>query len=206
MAKKLIKSFDTRLHALFVDRTHWLKSLVRRKTPGAAPVFGRKKVNKAIESLQDISTDILLRSKLVAKPSELYDLKRQWHPKRNKGWGIDQKKARFNTWYEEKVDYQNCVYSFWDNRKCLYVGRTLKGKGRPSSHFEKAWFGRATRVDIWGVRDKRKVPMLECLATHRFEPSHSKNKPSTVKHASKCPICQVHGNIREELRQIFRLR
>ena len=206
MASRLTMEFDSKLRRLFDDRTHWMKSLVRKKSPGAAPKFSRQKVNKGIESLQAISTEILLRSRLVPKPSELFDQKKQWHPKRNKGWGVRKKKSTFKKWYEANVDSPNCVYSFWNGRKCLYLGRTLGGKGRPSSHFEKAWFSKATRIDIWAIRDKRKVPMVECIATHRFDPTYSHIKPSNRKWTSKCPICEVHRNIRDELRQIFRLR
>ena len=57
-----------------------------------------------------------------------------------------QKKQSFKKWYESKITTKNCVYAFWNGKRCLYVGRTLNGKGRPTSHFEKHWFGKATKV------------------------------------------------------------
>lgn len=206
MTTKQVRAFDLKLAQLFTQRTHWLKSLIRHKAPGAAPKFNKKKVDKGINLLQGNATSALLHSKLIPSLSDLYDQKKQWHPKRNKGRGPDEKAAAFKRWYERTVPFKYCVYLFWNKRRCLYIGRTLGGHGRPSSHFDKHWFSSATRIDVLSMVRKNKVAMLECIATHRHNPKHSKIKPPASKGFARCPICDVNRSIRLELKQIFRLK
>jgi len=105
---------------------------------------------------------------------KLYDVKKQWHVKKGKGRGVDEKRQAFKDWSKKHIPYKNYVYIFWANKKCNYIGRTLKGKDRPQGHFEKHWFGNVTRIDIYAANAAREIPKLECLATHRFKPSRSK--------------------------------
>ena len=90
--------------------------------------------------------------------------------------------------------------------KCIYVGRTIKGKGRPQSHFVKFWLNSVSRIDIYLTSQSSQVPKLECLAIHRFHPKENGMKASIPKWAKKCPVCEIQKNIRSELRQIFSLR
>ena len=206
MAKTQVRKFDSQLAKLFSDRTHWLKSLIRKKVRGKAPHFNRNKVEIGIRTLQKNATEALLHSRLVPSISDLCDQKAQWHPKMGNGRGVKAKIARFKQWYDTKITSAHCVYLFWNNRTCLYIGRTLNGKGRPLSHFEKKWFDKATRLDILAFRTKRDVAMSECLATHKFKPKHSSIKPSRKKWFTRCPICEVNNHIRAEVKQIFRLK
>lgn len=206
MSNNAVVEFDRKLKKLFSDRTHWLLSLIKKPKPGKAPSIDKKKVEKNVSMLQVLATKALLRNRAITSLTNLYDTKKQWRVTTQKGWGVAQKKRAFIEWFDKYIPFDNCVYAFWAKRRCRYVGRTLKGKNRPQSHFEKHWFTGVTRIDIYAARASRDISKLECLATHRFLPSHNKIKPSSRKGNSKCPICQTHKAIRSEVKSIFRLR
>ena len=123
-----------------------------------------------------------------------------------KGFGRRAKKAAFRRWYDKRVRSKNCVYVFWSNRKCVYVGRTLRGKGRPSGSFEKYWFSWVTRIDVYSVASPSVVPKAECLAIDLFDPSQNINSSSKPKYSKRCPICSTEKRISAELRRVFPLR
>jgi hypothetical protein len=206
MAKWAAHAFDRKLVGLFKDRTHWLRMQVRKPRPGNAPSFNKKKVEREITKLQNLATKCLLHSHAVKGLGDLYDVKKQWHVTASKGYGIDSKRKAFIQWFENHIPYDNCVYAFWRNRKCRYIGRTMGGKNRPQSQFQKYWFPGVTRIDIYASRGSRDIPRLECLASHRFEPTYSKIKPASRKWNSKCPICETRKAVRDEVKAIFKLR
>ena len=197
--------FDRRLNTLFVARTHWLRMQVRKPKQGKAPSFNKKKVESAILKLKMLADECLRRKQRVWM-AESYQLKKQWQVRTSKGWGIQEKRESFITWFESNIPHPNCVYVFWAKRRCRYVGRTLKGTNRPQSHFQKYWFTGVTRIDIYVSSGRRDVPKLECLATHRFGPSHSRIRPAKKKWHSRCPVCVVHRAVRDEVKSIFRLK
>lgn len=201
MTTQLQKRFDRKLKDLFDRRTHWIRSQMRKPTVGKPPTFSRKHVDEAIEYLTGLVEASLVKE--YVSWGEIFDGKRQWH---SKGWGAEKKRKQFLNWYDKEVDNDNCVYVFWASKTCRYVGRTLHGKNRPQAHFYKAWFPGVTRVDIYYSKTKRNIPKLECLATHRFKPSHSKIKPSTKKWFSRCPICEAKKMVRSDVRSMFRFR
>lgn len=172
---------------------------------GTAPHFGRADISLAIRRLRNIAENDYLKSRHARRLLKDYDYKRQWHSKKGKGFGREAKKQSFKRWYEKNITTENCVYAFWNGKRCLYVGRTLNGKGRPTSHFEKHWFGKATRVDVYGFDRRRDVLCFECLLTHRRNPS-SKIKPAKKKYYLLCPVCEGKDFIGDEVRWIFRLR
>lgn len=197
--------FDRELNSLFDARTHDLRSQIWAKR-GAAPKFTKTKIKKSIERLNEIAETALLRMPDIRDQLSEYDHKKRWHPKRGKGFGWSAKKREFRKWYDEHITTRNCVYVFWRNKRCLYVGRTLNGKGRPSAHFEKHWFSQATRIDVYGFDRKREVPRFECLFTHRHRPTQSRIRPATKRYYTRCPICVVKENIRYEIKYLFRLK
>jgi len=138
MAKHAAHAFDRKLEDLFWDRTHWLRNQVRAPSRGKAPTFSRLKVNKAIAELKALTTKCLLRKHAIDRFPDLFDQKKQWHVS---GHGADKKRKAFVTWFDMSIPHSNCVYVFWAGKKCRYVGRTLNGKGRPQSHFDRNWFG-----------------------------------------------------------------
>lgn len=198
------RSFEKELDRLFKQRTHWLRSAIGSNRPGKPPEFKRKTVNKGIANLQKIASHILA-SKLAKSEFERHaDKNRAWHIK---GYGVQEKKAIFKNWCKEKFPKELYVYVFWgNNRKCIYVGQTGSGGSRPSSHFEKHWFGEVKRIDVYPVHSESQTPKLECLAIHRFEPTRNKNKSANKKWTKACPLCVVDKDIEKELRTIFRFK
>lgn len=199
-------AFNKKLKTLFSDRTDWLCRQVRQPSAGRPPKFHKKKIDRSIEELQSLATEFLCKQRSIKKLDGLYRGKKKWQVNSNKGWGRDKKQARFKEWYDQRIGFKNCVYVFWAGKKCKYVGSTKKGKNRPQSHFIKHWFSSVKRVDIYFCKGARNISKLECLATHLFNPSHSKIKPAARKMHSKCPICQTHRNIRQEVKSIFKLK
>jgi hypothetical protein len=196
--------FSKALDKLYQERTHWLRAVLGEKKPGRPPVFNRKKVGKGISKLQRIASSALSEELAKNELAEYTEPKRAWHVK---GFGREQKRQKFDKWYNATLrPDQECVYIFWNRKQCLYVGRTGVGGSRPRSHFEKFWFAQTTRVDVYPVKQLSNLPKLECLGVHRFHPARNKNKPSIPKWAKKCPVCRVERNIKDELRDIFRFR
>ncbi len=206
MARHAALDFDRRLLRLFKDRTHRLRAQVRKPTRGKAPSFNKTKVERVIKQLQELATKCQLHDHAIRGLRQLYDLKKQWHVTSKTGWGNERKRKAFVAWFEKHIPYDNCVYVFWEKRRCRYVGRTLGGQNRPQSQFQKFWFPGVTRVDIYASGGAREIPKLECLATHRFRPTHSRMKPATRKWYSKCPICETRKLVRAEVKAIFRFR
>jgi hypothetical protein len=205
MTTRAQKLFENRLYLLFRIRTHPLRAYLW-PTTGQAPQLTKKRLRRHITKLQEIAGDDYLASREAKRVFGSYDYKRQWHSKRNKGFGVSAKKKSFKNWYERNITTKNSVYVFWDKSKCLYVGRTLNGKGRPTSHFEKYWFRRATRVDVFSFDRKRDVPKYECVLTHRWNPAYSKITPSRKRYYTACPICDGRRYISRSLTSLFRFR
>jgi hypothetical protein len=206
MSSRLARDFDRVLLRLFEIRTHQVRSLAWPR-PGSPPKLTKRKIKNAVSKLQDIAQDAWLHSKPGRKILRDYDYKKQWHAKKGKGHGRPAKRKSFKAWYEKNIQTKNCVYVFWaSRRRCLYVGRTLNGKGRPTSHFEKHWFGRATRVDVFGFDRKRDVPRFECVYTHRHQPWFSRITPGSKKYYARCPVCHGRREIRSEIKSVFRLK
>ena len=206
MSKQAAVKFRRELDSLFQKRTFWLKKAVDRDLKTKTPVFNRKERKKAIKRLQDLATECLAKDLAVKEFKNTIGKKKQWHAKKGKGWSRKKKKLHFNRWFSKHILFQNCIYIFWSRKRAIYVGRTIKGKGRPQSHFEKYWFGSVTRIDVFSTSRASEVPKLECLAIHTFNPKHNSIRGSIPKWAKKCPVCEVHKKISAELRRIFSLR
>jgi hypothetical protein len=203
MSKHAALEFNRHIDLLFNQRTHWLRREVKSTDRKKPPKFNRAKVDKAIDHLQDLASECIASTRAKKEFEELVVQKKQWHVK---GHGVQQKQRSFATWFDQHIKYRNLIYIFWNHKKCLYVGKTEKGKGRPESHFSKFWFGKANRVDIHAVSAPTQVLKLECLAKHRFKPVYNQIDPPTKKWYKKCPVCAVHTLIHDEMRQIFGLK
>lgn len=206
MAKHAAIEFNRLLDELFLKRTHWIRTAVRSSPQGRPPVLNRRGITKAIERLQDLASECLAEDYAWSEFDRLVEEKRQWHVTTSKGWGRDAKKKSFNLWFDRTIRFQNCIYIFWSNSTCLYVGRTMRGKGRPQSHFNTHWLSKTTRIDIYSTSSGNEVPKLECLAIHRFDPVYNKRRASKKMWAKTCPVCDVHEMIDDELRGIFYLK
>ena len=196
--------FSRGLSELFERRTNWLKRAIGEVNPGPVLTFSKKKVMSRINRLCSLAREILSRKRARKALRKLEC--RRWHPKKGKGFGRDQKQAVFKKWYERQIKQPNCVYIFWSRRKCEYVGRTLKGKGRPQSHFKQYWFGSVTQIDIMIVQQRRLVPMYECLAIDLYKPKRNLQKAARKRFSTKCPVCTVVKEIKDELKSLFKLR
>jgi len=194
--------FNKTLLRLFEHRSDWLLHVIGKRRPGAPPAFGRKKLQRAIQNLQTIAS-ASLASKLAKTEfaNAVVGKKKAWHVR---GRGAEGKRSVFNKWFEEHIPYRSVIYVFWKGRRCLYVGKTRHGRGRPSAHFDRNWFSRVTRIDVYAVKGKRSLPSMECLAIHRFQPSKNKNKAQSAKWTKKCPLCRVHRSIKSGVESIFK--
>ncbi|MCJ7635825.1 hypothetical protein MUP77_25970 [Candidatus Bathyarchaeota archaeon] len=206
MSKQSAVEFHRELDALFERRTSWLCKAVDKGIKSRPKVFDKNRRKQAIEHLQDLATDALANDMAKKEFNKIVDEKKQWQSSRGKGWSRDEKQEHFNDWFQKHIPFKNCIYIFWKKSYSEYVGRTLKGKGRPQSHFDKFWFNGTKRIDIYSTSLASEVPKLECLAIHRFRPKQNGAKASIPKWAKKCPVCEVHKLIREELNKIFALR
>ena len=198
--------FRRELDALYERRTDWLRHCLTGGRPGRPPKFSRKTLNEAIRRLQSIASDALATSLAKTEFSDRVEEKHRWLVRNTKGWGRDAKQKTFKQWYRKNVRHRRCIYVFWEEDRCLYVGKSTGGGGRIGSHFREYWFGRATRIDVYTVRGKRDLPILECLGIHRFQPAYNKSKAEEKKWTAKCPLCKLHRDIDAELRSVYRLR
>jgi hypothetical protein len=198
-------AFERELNRLFHKRTHWLRQKLGAKGAGKPPEFRRGTVDAGISKLQVIASDALAHQ-LAKEEFDTYVTSRSnYHVK---GWGPQDKKKEFEKWFATRFHKsKGLIYAFWGNdRKCIYIGRTGSGGSRPSSHFQKYWFSPVKRITIFSIKQRSHIPKLECLAIHRFRPTHNINKAATKKWTKACPLCTTHKYIERELRDIFRFR
>ena len=202
----LTTKFEKELKKLFLRRTSWLRKAIGKIRPGRPHVFNRKKVEPKVYELGELAADILVRRRARKEFRSVVGGKRQWHVKRGKGYGVQAKTKKFKAWYDKHIGNKNCTYVFWAGKECVYVGRTIRGKGRPAGWFDRVWFQPVRRIDIYSVLRRSEVPKAECLAMHMFDPTENKNWPSIGRYTKKCPICRATKEIDHELKNIFRLR
>jgi predicted GIY-YIG superfamily endonuclease len=201
-----LNAFEKKLDQLFFDRTYEMRVNVGLKKIGARPHMTQKKINNAIETLQNLASNILARG-LAKKEFEQNAVKGKKRRRKIVGRGWQRQKELYERWFKKEfINQDQLVYVLWNNKKCLYVGRTGNGGSRPSSHFSSKKFPRITRVDIYPTKSKAYTPKLECLAIHYLQPITNKNKAATKKWTRKCPLCAIHKKIEAELRKIFKLK
>ncbi len=200
------KEFDRKLDELFQRRTANLRREVGLKKKGPTLKFTKAKVKKSVAGLCETAREVLIRDVGKAAFATCSSKKRQWHPKRGKGYGVEAKKSAFRDWFDDKVDSSTCVYVFWTGKRCEYVGRTGKGGRRPEHHFQKFWMSGVTRIDVYSIRTRKDLPKAECLAIHLFHPFRNAIKASKPKYCSKCPVCSVERRVKKDLNYLFRLR
>src|SRR5271157_1093861 len=188
--------FNKTLQRLFKHRADWLLHLIGKRLPGAPPVFSRGKLQRAIQNLQRIASTALASKLAKTEFASAVAKKKAWHVR---GRGAEEKRRLFNVWFGEHIPYRSVIYVLWKGRRCLYVGKTRRGHGRPSAHFDRVGFSGVTRIDVYAVKGKRSLPSMECLAIHRFQPGKNKNKAQSAKWTKKCPLCRVHRSIKSEV-------
>jgi hypothetical protein len=200
--------FNRTLDGLYERRTAELRRLLTRK-PGALRTITKDRRERKIRELEEIASKALAKKIAKKRFKTLVLKKKTW---RTKGWGEAKKKRMFRAWVREKLSPRKSlakrgkIYIFWRKRECRYVGRTRRRGSRPSRHFERGWFRGTTRIDVYVAHQTRSIPLLECLAIHRFHPTKNKMKAATENWTPKCPLCALQKKIRTELRKIYRFR
>lgn len=198
------KSFERELNKLFRQRTHWLLQELGTTKAGKPPEFSRKRVSAGIRRLQVIASGALAHKLAKSEFNEHILYRKNYHVK---GRGPGNKKVRFEKWFAPRFGRRKgFIYTFWHDKKCVYVGRTGSRGSRPSSHMEKFWFSGVNRITVYAVDGRSHIPKLECLAIHHFQPTRNNSKAATKKWTKACPLCTTHQYIESELRNIFRFR
>lgn len=200
-------SYQTELNGildrLYERRTDRLRHVLKKKQ-GPLLTLTKKRREDKIEEMEAIISKALAKKTAKRHFKQLVKRKKTW---RTKGWGTDGKLKEFRRWVREKISRKKGkVYVFRRGKECRYVGRT-RGRGtRPSHHFKRGWFNGTTSIDVYLTSQNRSVPLLECLAIHRFRPTRNKIKAAREERATKCPLCAVHKKVRTEVRKIYRFR
>lgn len=194
--------FENILKDLFRRRTCWLTDGLFSRRPGKPSLLSRKVLDKKINELQEVISHAFARTIAKDEFDRRVTCSKSWHIK---GRGPEEKGENFKIWFDNHFENSNnLVYIFWGNHnRCIYVGKINNGVKRPLNQFGKHWIHKAKRIDIYLTKSYKDIPKLECLAIHHFEPFHNKQKAATKDWTSKCPLCQIHKRVEDELNNIF---
>jgi hypothetical protein len=197
--------FRRELDKLYRTRSDFIRHYLSNKRGVRATLRGPR-VERTIRRLQELETEAMAKPYARAWFSRCTKQKRRWSVSQRKGHTRRQKGRTFRRWYDERIGSRSCIYMLWNGKRCLYVGKTERGRGRPTSHFEKNWFAAVTRIDVYEVPRPRDLPTLECLAIHLHDPVKNRAKAASRKWTPKCPVCGERKEIRDEVRDVFRFR
>jgi hypothetical protein len=197
--------FNRKLDRLYQIRTDKLRHIIGPGRKGKSPTFDRELLDKKIEELKEIASRARVHKSYRKEFHNRVEKKKSWHITGGKGFKLEEKEASFKEWYEENFyPHRTCIYIFWKNRKCLYVGKTERAPGRIISHIYSKRIGNPTRIDVYLSRGKSDLPILECLAIHKFGPTKNRTEKSPKrKYSAKCPICTTNRKIHRELHRVF---
>ena len=198
--------FQDELAQLFEMRTRWLRNALGGGPPGRIPKFSRETVNRAISRMQETATEALARSAAREALHLRAEPKISWQIGPGKGRTRELKKKEFLRWYKSAVRHRYCIYMYWADAICIYVGQSATGGGRVAAHFMEWWFSQASRIDVYPVRTSGYLPMLECLGIHWLRPKYNKIRAARRKWTRRCRICDLQRDIEVEVRYIFRMR
>lgn len=198
----LAKDFERRLQRLVRRRTAPIWDAVGLAGPGRRPDDRGRRVRRDVRQLVELAEQLAMRNVGYDALAAAFDRRHRWSLSRRSVRGWKAKQDCFVEWYSRRVDSRTCVYVAWSGRTCLYVGRSEISYHRPRSHFEKAWFGRVTHVDVYvPAAARRDIVKLECLLTHAHRPTQARQTPARRRHRAKCPVCVASKRVREGLRQ-----
>lgn len=198
--------FDRKLSELVRRRTEWISRLLGNASQGRPVEFSRQKIRPIIWELESLARKAFIRRYAREQIEGATRFRRRWHPKKGKGRTRDKKWYAFLKWFDTRVAWKDCVYVYWAGDCCQYVGRTEVGRYRPATRIYKPWFSKTTQVDILAIRQRRLIPLVECLAIDWYKPIYNKIAAADRKYASKCPVCKRARWIRWDLEDLFRLR
>ncbi len=193
----LKNEFKKKLDDLWRRRTVEICSLVEKRKRGPSKQFNKKILKKRINQLQNIATKIL--TKQGAK-EELKEIVNSRHLRHINGHGTDVRYKNLIRWVERNIDGP-IIYSFWNGKKCLYIGQGKSWK-RLKSYKKSIYLHQAKVLKIYCV-NKGQLSKAECLSTHLFQPKDNIIKAPAKKWGKKCPICKAHDQIKNELLSLF---
>jgi hypothetical protein len=194
------KAFDRKLDELWHRRTATIRAHVRRR-PGVQKALTKKNREDAIEGLCQLAEQVICRRD--AK-KELDSIVRRSRRTVVRGRGIASRFLNIKTWARKHLKGP-IIYSFWRGNRCLYVG---KGKSwrRLGAYQKSVYLRDASTLRVKMVRSVSYLPKAECLCTHLFDPRDNRVKAAAKTYSKKCPICRATKQIRDEIRDLFRMR
>lgn len=194
------KAFTRKLDELWHRRTAPIRAHVRRRS-GVQKGLTKKKREAAIAELCQLAEQVICRRD--AK-KELESMVRQSRRTVVRGRGLESRFRNIKLWARQNLSGP-IIYSFWRGNRCLYVG---KGKSwRRLGAYQKSIYLRdASTLRVKMVRSLSYLPKAECLCTHLYEPRDNRVKAASKTYSKKCPICRATKQIREEIRDLFRMR
>lgn len=196
----LSNAFDRKLDELWHRRTAPLRAHVRR-APGAKKQLTKARREASIAELCDLAERIICRRDAKA---ELARMVRSSRRTMLGGRGMEARFKRMKAW-ARNGPRGPIVYSFWRGDRCLYVG---KGKSwrRLGAYDKSIYMREATSLRLKTVRSPSVLPKVECLCTHLFAPRDNRVKAAAKSYSKKCPVCKATTQIRDEIRDLFRMR
>jgi len=197
----LENKFSQDLDRLWAIRTAEIRSLVVKRGVGKPAKFTKRIRQKRIERILDCASEILVKRDAERELNKVVDRRHLWHVK---GRGLIERGANLIAWSAKKLTGP-IIYSFWRNKKCLYVGKG-ETAARLKNYEKSGYLLEGNGVEVFCLYSVGQLAKVECLATHLFNPRDQKVKPAKVKWGKKCPICVKHDTIRNDLNSLFRMR
>jgi hypothetical protein len=198
----IAKQFERQLDRVLWRKIAWIWDDVGLAGPGRRPDERGRHLRRDVSDLMELVERLAFRHVGRREIDDGVLVRRRWSLRRRnlRGWAA--KRDSFTEWYRARVDSRTCVYVAWAGRKCFYVGRSEISYHRPRSHFEKAWFGRVTHIDVYVPAQRRRgIVKLECLLTHAYGPTQARQMPAHRRHRSRCPVCAIWWRVRQGLRK-----
>jgi len=169
--------------------------------PGPPKKFNKRVKTQLQEEMLFAASQILVRKRAKHELKQLVARRRL---RFIKGYGIDDRFEKLIGWAAKKLK-RPIVYSFWSGRRCLYVGKGKNWK-RLRAYKKSIFLKYADRLKVLLVKTRSRLPSAECLEIHLHEPRFNAIKAAKVKWGKKCPICERHDELKDELDSLLRLK
>jgi len=200
-ARRAGKKFRRLLSDLWARRTRNLLKAVAGSKVASKKKFSKPIRDRFVRRMLEAAHDTLVLRIGRKEYARLYHGR---HRRHIRGYGFRNRYRRIRKWAERHLTGP-IVYSFWRNRRCLYVGKGATYK-RLGAYKKSIYLKEATLLKVWRIRSLAMLPKAECLAVHLFQPRDNIIGPARLKKRHKCPVCKELRKIRRELRSLFRLK
>ena len=196
----LRKQFERRLSILLHRRTDRLLGLIKLKR-GRKKDFTKRHREDGILELQELAAKILRKESVGRLLAEITSGRRRTMLA---GHGLEEKFRRMCVWAEGSL-HGPIIYSFWQGKRCVYVGKGSSWR-RLRSYRRDVLLQQATSLRVRMISGKSNLAKAECMSIHMYQPTQNVNRSSKPKYSKKCPLCQTNRQIRDELRSLFKMR